>query len=287
MMNINEINRIYTHSGVFHADEVSCVALLRVLGFTGEVIRVSRAPEAVHEDEIVLDIGGRYDDDHWFDHHQADCPVRENGVKYATFGLLVKHFGICSEAGFENFDTRFVCGIDARDNGQWELLKEYPSPIGELVRLLNPNWDSSESESERFEEAVTIVQRVIELEFDRRRSGIRADAEIKKAVEAGKNGVIVLEGFLPWKDSLKRIGNVCGDGTWVKCAVFPSRGEWVSFTLSGVFPAEWNSNPPEGCNSAHAAGFMIACETKERCIELCSFIAPKPPKLSKANKESA
>jgi uncharacterized UPF0160 family protein len=278
MLNIKEIHKVYTHSGVFHADEVSCVALLKILGFTGEVIRTPKAPEAVHEDEIVIDIGGRYDDDHWFDHHQADCPVRENGVKYATFGLLVRHFGICNEPGFENFDTRFACGIDARDNGQWDLLKEYPSPIGELVRLLNPNWDSEESVSERFEEAVALVQRVIELEFDRRRSGIRADEQIKKAVEAGQNGVIILDGFLPWKDSLKRVGNVCGDGTWVKCAVFPSRGEWVSFTLSGVFPAEWNTNPPEGCNSAHAAGFMIACETKERCIELCSFIAPKPKK---------
>lgn len=269
MMNINAINKIYTHSGVFHADEVCAVALLKILGFTGEVCRVGKLPAEIEDDAIVLDIGGKYDDVKYFDHHQVDAPVRETGVKYATFGLLVKHFGICDEPGFETFDRFFAAGIDARDNGQWDLAKDFPSPIGNVVNLFNPVWDSDVSENAAFEQAVALVKQLLELEFNKRRSAVRADSVVFKAIDESKNGVIILPTFLPWKESLKRYGKQ----TDVKAAIFPSRGEWVAFLISGfTFPLEWASNPPEGCNMAHKAGFMIACPTKDDVIRLCEFI---------------
>ena len=114
-----------------------------------------------------------------------------------------------------------------------------------------------------------MVKQLLELEFNKRRSAVRADSVVFKAIDESKDGIIILPTFLPWKESLKRYGKE----TDVKAAVFPSRGEWVAFLINGfTFPLEWASNPPEGCNMAHKAGFMIACPTKEDVIRLCEFI---------------
>ena len=273
MITISSISTVYTHSGVFHADDVACVALLHMLGFCGNVERVRNAPDIIRSDEIVIDIGGIYNGHNRFDHHQPDCPVRDDGVKYASFGLLVKDLGICNEPGFETFDAFFAEGIDARDNGQWDLAKDHPSPIGNIVSVFNPTWDSGVSEDEAFDEAVAMVRRILEKEFARRRSAINADDTVRKALDEGEDGIIVLPKFMPWKDTLKRVGNVLGDGSVLKGAAFISRGEWVIFLLNGYqFPLEWNANPPKFVKFCHAAGFMVSAETLEDILEAARFI---------------
>ena len=170
MKKIKELKKVYTHAGVFHADDVFCVALLKNLGFDGKVVRVPRLPDEIEETAIVIDIGGKYDGERFFDHHQSTAPVRDNGVKYAAFGQLVKSLAIREEKGFETFDSQFVCGIDARDNGQRELSAKYPSPVGDVIKLLNPNWDSKEKANDCFEKAVELARNILSLEFERRRS---------------------------------------------------------------------------------------------------------------------
>ena len=72
----------FTHSGKFHADDVFSAALLLYLNPEIMITRGNRVPEDF--DGIVFDIGrGQYD------HHQKDSRIRENGIPYAAFGLLL------------------------------------------------------------------------------------------------------------------------------------------------------------------------------------------------------
>lgn len=111
---------LITHAKNFHADDVFSTALLAVLTkretYELNIIRSNYPYKELSEDvlndpeNIMYDIGrGK------FDHHQADSPVRENGIKYAAFGLLWKEFGDWEK--YPDFDKDFVSKIDDHDNG--------------------------------------------------------------------------------------------------------------------------------------------------------------------------
>ena len=98
------ITKLITHSGIFHADDVFSTALFRIMGYHVPVFRVYEVPEDWMNDPsiIVYDIGFGP-----FDHHQADSEVRENGIPYAAFGLLPRHFRevlFSSDGEYERFD---------------------------------------------------------------------------------------------------------------------------------------------------------------------------------------
>ena len=81
--------RYVTHNGTMHADEVFATAFLDLYRGNIKVIRVSEVQtDKLQPDTIVYDIGrGK------FDHHGQDAEVRENGIKYSSFGLLFREFG--------------------------------------------------------------------------------------------------------------------------------------------------------------------------------------------------
>lgn len=270
--NIQKVENIIVHSGVFHADDVLAVALLRNLGCEATVRRVFKVPENVEEGTLVLDIGGEYDGVSRFDHHQPSCPVRDNGVKYAAFGLLIKALGICEEQGFENFDEKFCCGIDARDNGQFDLAAEYPSPVGDTINEFVPSWDDTRSMEEAFEEAVRFAQGILQREFSRRKSAAKARSIVLEAAEKAENGIVVLPQFCPWQDALAPRAEE------YKAVVYPAlRGGYnaqvvPSKTVKRAFPLDWLSEKPQGATFVHQARFLCATSTEEEAIRLAAFV---------------
>lgn len=75
----------YTHAGMFHADDVFATALIKMINPSIKICRVFNVPDNA---EFAYDIGGGK-----YDHHQQDAEVRENGVPYASFGLLWRELG--------------------------------------------------------------------------------------------------------------------------------------------------------------------------------------------------
>lgn len=128
---------LVTHSGQFHADDIFSTALLHVYyRHKDKTIKVkckrSIKKEDIEKADIVYDIGLVYNPKKLrFDHHQNDTGlVRENGIPYASFGLVFKHFGpelitlISDEKNkkviaeiFETIEKKLVMHIDAMDNG--------------------------------------------------------------------------------------------------------------------------------------------------------------------------
>ena len=123
--------RIITHSGTFHSDEAFAIATLkmflkqkykdRFFKPRFEILR-TRNLELIKEGDYVVDIGGEYNPEKLiFDHHQIEgAGERENGIPYASFGLVWKKFGenICDSREIANeIDEKMVQSVDALDSG--------------------------------------------------------------------------------------------------------------------------------------------------------------------------
>jgi len=66
-----ENKEIVTHNGVFHADEVTAIALLSLFGETLIVPeRLNHQTQNFDGYDFVIDIGRKFDGVKWFDHHQ-------------------------------------------------------------------------------------------------------------------------------------------------------------------------------------------------------------------------
>ena len=66
------VKQIGTHDGTFHCDEVLACSLLKMLPeYKDAGIIRSRKPETLEGCDIVVDVGGVYDETkHRYDHHQ-------------------------------------------------------------------------------------------------------------------------------------------------------------------------------------------------------------------------
>tara|TARA_B100000508_G_scaffold140487_1_gene141724 strand:+ start:9839 stop:10714 length:876 start_codon:yes stop_codon:yes gene_type:complete len=168
---------VVTHSGSFHPDDVFAVASFQLLlGVENVEIIRTRDESIITDGDYVVDVGGVYN--HVikrYDHHQNGAPVRKNGIPYAGFGLMWKHYGeeICHSTEIAQvIENRLVQPIDAGDNGVNLFdLNEYevqPFELYHFVSLYSPAWGSGGSKDEAFVKAVdwarSVIVRIIEKE---------------------------------------------------------------------------------------------------------------------------
>lgn len=107
---LNE-GKVYTHDGVYHADDVFCTALLNYVAGNIKVIRTRK----IGDNGFTYDVGGGD-----FDHHQCDeFRTGEEGI-FASFGKLWCTVGRTikglREEAWKEIDDNFVRVIDLTDN---------------------------------------------------------------------------------------------------------------------------------------------------------------------------
>jgi uncharacterized UPF0160 family protein len=206
---------IATHDGSFHADEVFAVAALMLLGETVEVIR-TRDRDALARADARIDVGFRYDPATGdFDHHQREFDgVRDNGVRYASFGLIWREFGVRVCDGdpevADAVDATLVQGVDANDTGQQltESLVDgaYPLTVNGVVGGFNARWDETltpEQERLRFDEAVDLARGIVAREVLSAAAGRRSARLVEEAIAAAPDPrLIELPVNAPWKQVL-------------------------------------------------------------------------------------
>jgi uncharacterized UPF0160 family protein len=197
--------RIVTHSAGFHADDVFGVAtLLLLLGEENcEVLR-SREQSVIDSGEYVLDVGFVYDPDtNHFDHHQeGGAGKRENGVPYASFGLIWKKFGekICGSAeAAHDIDVRLVQPVDAFDTGvdvyTPTIPGVYPYPISVAMFPFSSKGGGQTDFYDEFLETVTWAKTLLskEVAFAQYRSRVFAIARAEYVASADKKIVVLSE----------------------------------------------------------------------------------------------
>ena len=206
---------VATHDGSFHADEVFAIAALGLLPESLEVVR-TRDRAQLAEADLRVDVGFRYEPSTGdFDHHQRDFDmVRENGVGYASFGLIWREFGprICGgdEQVAEAVERSLVQAVDANDTGQQissSLIEDvHPMTVNSVIGGFNARWDedlSDSQERERFEAAVELARGILDREIGSAAAGQRAEHLVRDAITAAEDPrVVELSENVPWKGTL-------------------------------------------------------------------------------------
>jgi uncharacterized UPF0160 family protein len=269
---------IATHDGSFHADEVFAIAALGLLGDPVEVVR-TRDPEGLARADLRIDVGFRDDSSAGdFDHHQRGFDrARDNGVRYASFGLVWREFGarVCDgdEDVADAVDAALVQAVDANDTGQ-QLTQPlidgvHPMTVNAIVGGFNARWDEAltpAEEGERFDAAVNLAQGILTREIASVASGLRSRRVVREAIAAAADPrVIELPVNAPWKQVLVP---EAADALFV---IYPKRQgfgleavprELGSFENRRDLPAAWGGL--EGADLVAATGIedAVFCHAK-------------------------
>lgn len=284
LKNLNQVKTGYTHTGVFHADDVFSAALLQMINPRISFRRVLSVDDMEdHDDIIIFDIGlGRYD------HHQRDKAVRpiEDGyytdratgevlpIPYCSFGLLWRDYGrlLCpAQKAWKKVDRDLVLGIDKADNGVG------PNALASAIGQFNPAWNKDANQIMCFESALSIALPILGNYIDRANAEAEAESKVLSS-RVVKDCILVLDQYMPWQDAVvEQMPNIL-------FVVYPSnRGgygvqavpkEAGAAEKRKLFPVEWLGNPDAslGMMFCHPGNFLLTAETEEDAIR-CALIA--------------
>ena len=288
--NIKEAHCV-THNGTFHADEVFSTVLFSRLIPEVIVCRTSDLEES-NDSQYIYDVGGGK-----LDHHQfGGNGKRENGVMYSSCGLVWKEYGKevikkytnkDIDTIWENMDENFIQYIDVEDNGQIPAMEtDYKIvQLATIISEFNPNWDEDVEADDRFIQAVELADTIFENTIKSTISKVKAMENVEKSIQDSKDGVMILDKYMPWKEILLNSSN--NKAKLINFVIFPSnRGGYNIYTVPEkigsfesrkLFPKEWAGlkdkelqkvTTVETARFCHNKCFICAVETKEDAIKI-------------------
>lgn len=293
--NIEEANCI-THGAKFHADDIFSTVLMSYVYDDLKVIRVLEIPEG-QQDKLIFDIGAGE-----FDHHQkGGNGQRENGIKYAAFGLLWKKFGKeylkkigtkldIIDLAWNRLDVEFVQFIDSIDNGQlnFDTIDIPVVTISDVLNDYNPNWNETNDYDTCFIEAFEVAEKIWNKKVKSVLSKLEAKEFVEKAIENSNGLYIVLDQYMPYQDFVINSLNPKAKG--ILYALYPSnRGGYGiqaiqknsnTFENRKPFPEAWAGLRDKelqivtGVQTArfcHNARFLCTTETLEDAIKIANL----------------
>lgn len=289
---------LVTHNGSFHTDDIfACAALSLLLEKEKkqfEIIR-TRDEEIIKNADYVFDVGGVYDEEkNRFDHHQVGgAGRRENGIEYASFGLVWKKLGkeICgSDEGRDLIDLKIAAPIDAFDNGFDLVENKYPgvSPyyIQHIFFSMHPTWrEENSNRDEIFLKCVAIAKEILSREIIQVQDSILAEKEVisiyknstdKRIIVLDKNypAQYAMQGF---PEPLFIIYPRATDNYW---GVKTVRRDPKTFNNRKDLPKSWAGLQDEELQKAsgvsdavfsHKGLFMAVAKSREGAIKLAQL----------------
>jgi len=294
--------RIITHSGAFHADDVFAVAtLLLSLGDTPAEIVRTRDSSLFDGADFVVDVGGIYDaEKKRFDHHQiGGAGAHENGVPFASFGLVWKEFGkkiATSQELARIIENKIVLFIDAVDNGvdiNTPLFDDFrPYTISDYLYSYWIDENINEQKIDIiFNQVVILACDLIVREIEKGRRILEEGKLVEGVYQKTEDKrVIVLDQHLAW-------GKVLVEKPEPLFVVYPSvdgtrwnaksvRVNFDSFDCRKFFPESWAgrmdgdlagvSGVP-GAVFCHRGRFLAVAESKEGAIQLVELALNNHP----------
>lgn len=272
--------RVAVHDGVFHADDVLCVAMLRYV-YGNEKLEIvrSRDMEKLLTCDYILDVGRKddvSDNKVWLDHHQKDSLIRENRVRAAACGKL---FGLLFEDDIELsriIFREFIYVVEADDNGQnVEELGLKPSKLA-FVKDFVPSYLETKGKSPdeskflmdaAFEEAVEITEKIFEREIRNAEARIEAAQFVDTCAKELSRKVLVLPEYVPWKDRVVELNEKRSDEEKIVLVCFPSLSggynvqvvpkSVTSFESHILLPLTWMADPNTGKPQEELPGYIF------------------------------
>lgn len=287
------INHISVHAGTFHADDVACVSICKMLNLNVEYDRITRVTDLddvlADDNVIVADIGGGI-----FDHHGPAAKTRRDGGPHSACTLLWERFGSEATKAYlshlsgddvtevsTKLEDEILFRIADEDNGLF--CPGYT--LNSIIAQMNPNWDDGCpcAADAAFTEAVLLMDEILKTALKRYASQVKGKEFVQKALAKKQNGVVILEKYVPWKDYV-----VADPDALVM--VFPSnRGGWniqmVPKSMEGFetrvdTPYDWHGiggldaeDKVPGMTFCHRNGFLASFRTKENAVAAAQHLA--------------
>lgn len=298
------MKKIVTHGVNFHNDDLFATAVVMLmLDSIGEKYKFTRVkdfnPKSWQDADYVYDIGRIYDPKrNRFDHHQeGGAGERENGIPYASFGLVWKKFGkklSGSQEVADYVDRKLVQPIDAEDNGvelyeKLKFEKVGPFVFQDYIYLLSEKASNAYEEGnvkafdKMFNKLLPVVKELILTLIEKGKykavARKKAEALMKKAKD---KRVIIMNEFVgfDFSDFPEPLVTIYPDrrrkGSW--CAKTVKKEDRKdSFQARMYFPKEWAGKSEDefaaisGVPDAyfcHNARFLMVAKSKEGILAL-------------------
>ncbi len=286
--------KLATHDSFFHADELFALAVLKLYltkqGIKIKIIR-SRDPKILAKCDYLVDVGRQYNPEKkYFDHHQVDESLtRENGIPYAAFGLVWKHFGqhlVSNKEIFNHLEKKLVQPIDALDNALKiskpliEDLSEYNLAMG--IGAISSAFPEEEIDK-GFNYALNFVETVLIGEINRAEIKHHSEALVYDLIIKQNNPtILILDKYLPWKSATVK-------NKTIKFVIYPGQKNDKWFVQPAVdtledfaparipFPSSWMGKENEALYEVsqiidaifcHKSGYLGTAKTKEAAMEM-------------------
>ncbi len=295
---------LVTHNGTFHADDLFACATISIFlenkGESFEIVR-TRNKDVIETGDYVFDVGGVYDPEkNRFDHHQVGgAGKRDNGIEYASFGLVWKHLGmeLCSNniKTWKKIDSKLVAPIDAVDNGidafepKFEDIMQYNGEQNFLI--FSPTWQEDESKiDDIFRSVVLDVVRVLKREIEVTKADILGVELIEGFYSSAADKKIIIssisfprylyqETLSNFLEPIYFIYPSNHSDTWKVEAISKSPNTLESRKL---FPSRWRECFDDNLKLAeitgvpdslfcHRSGFLLTVKSKEGAIKLAQL----------------
>ncbi len=286
---------VVTHSGAFHPDDITAVAVLEMfLGRPVKVIR-SRKAEDWTKADYIFDVGGEYDPaKNKFDHHQESFTMkRPNGIPYSSAGLAWKYFGekvAGSHDVWQKIDEKIIQPLDAEDNGV-EILKNIFDDVliysfADYLYGFNNTWkEKKRSSLDAFKQAVAEVKKMLAREISRAKDSFSAEEKVKEIYKnTSDKRIIIFDDNFSWKKTLIKfpeplfaISPDFENNLWQAKAVGM---EGFKFKNRVDFPESWAGKAGEelqkitGVSDAtfcHKGRFICVAKSRESAIKLAKL----------------
>jgi uncharacterized UPF0160 family protein len=279
-----------THSGSFHADEVTACALLIAFSLV-DLDKVERTRDLTVMNsgtyEYICDVGGIYlPDDKRFDHHQQTYKG-----KLASAGMVLKYLYSINTMSKDLYDLLYyslVLGVDEHDNGKTDHRKGVCtfSNIVSNFAPIDHNADDQEM-LVAFKQAVDFTQKHLTRTIDRF-NYVKSCAEVIKKEMKKRSVYLIFNEPLPWLETFFRNK---GKQHPAKFILMPTGEYWKIRTIPPSvdkkmkirqpFPKSWAgllnddlsrvSGLPGGI-FCHKSRFVSIWKTKEDAIRTVKFL---------------
>ncbi len=291
---------VATHSGKFHADEIAGLAILTPL-FQNMAVYRTRDTGILKMMDLCIDVGGGP-----FDHHlRSNQRYRENGVPLASAGLVWEAYGEkyvwqlirdqflkMDEQAVKDVvaivDRNVIEPIDAQDCGMTHTGRHCMN----WVASFNSTWihgNSDQSFVEAVHFACTLLRKEVQVVIARVASHDIVARQLNAADSVlgalpREAGILILEQFVPWIESLHKLDpeeqiklvvfHDVNDG-WRVQAV-PKAGD-KRFANRITLPESWRGKVAEDlvlssgvvdATFCHTAGFIAGAATREGALEM-------------------
>jgi len=181
-----KILKIATHNKTFHADEVTAIALLKI--FVNKNIKVSRLDHETTDFnafDMVVDIGRKFDNKKYFDHHQYKGGKSSAGLIWGYLGLEKEYPKI----------SKLIKLVDDNDVG---IAKAKPFEYSSLIKCFNCRDIYSKEQDEQFEKAVEFATDILNSMIDMQEQIKEAEKIVRDSFMFDNNpNIIELSSFTP------------------------------------------------------------------------------------------